>query len=111
MDSLTAQLQLGDGPARLTAPHGSYNFQDDKISSADPVIVTAADGYRMVMRNVVVDLDSRTAQGGQGGGVSGTVPTGTFSSDRIVADLDSRTVALQGNARLRMVPGQMKVPQ
>ncbi len=111
MDNLTADLQFSDGPARLTAPHGDYNFEQDKLTSKNPVTVTASDGYRMLMRNVAIDLDSRTAVGGEGGGVTGTIPTGTFSAQKIVADLDGRTVALQGNARLRMVPGQMKMPQ
>jgi lipopolysaccharide export system protein LptC len=111
MENLTAQLQLSDGPAKLVAAHGSYDYNKDKVASSDPVTFTAADGYRMVMRHVNIDLASRTASGGDGGGVTGTVPTGSFSANQIVADLDSRTVALQGRARLRMVPGQMKMPK
>jgi lipopolysaccharide export system protein LptC len=63
----------------------------------------------MTMSNVVIDLNSRTATGA--GGVQGTVPTGTFTADRISADFGKRTVALEGRARLRMVPGQMKMPK
>jgi len=44
------------------------------------------------------------------GRVSGEVPAGTFSADRIVSDLDARTVTLDGNAKLRMTPGRMKMP-
>ena len=40
----------------------------------------------------------------------GAVPTGTFSADRIVADLGERTVTLEGNARLRMTPGKLRMP-
>ena len=43
-------------------------------------------------------------------GVEGSVPAGTFSADRLEADLDARTVALDGHARLRMVPGKMRMP-
>jgi lipopolysaccharide export system protein LptC len=63
----------------------------------------------MTMRNISIDLNARKASGA--GGVQGSVPTGTFQADRIKADLDARTVALEGNAHMRMVPGQMKMPQ
>ena len=45
------------------------------------------------------------------GRVDGRIPAGTFSADRIVTDLDARTVTLDGNARLRMTPGKMEMPQ
>jgi len=109
LDNLAAQLQLAEGPARLVAAHGSYDFSRERVSSADPVGFTAADGYRMTMKNVDIDLRTRKATGA--GGVEGSVPTGTFSADSIVADLAERTVALQGNARLRMIPGKLRMPQ
>jgi lipopolysaccharide export system protein LptC len=39
------------------------------------------------------------------------VPAGTFSADSIHANLDARTVSLQGHARLRMVPGKLGTMQ
>ena len=36
--------------------------------------------------------------------VTGTVSQGTFSADRLDADLEARTVTLRGNARLRVNP-------
>ena len=68
----------------------------------------AADGYRMTASNVSVDLPSQKLTGA--GRVEGAVPAGTFSADSISADLDARTVTLAGNARLRMVPGRMRMP-
>jgi lipopolysaccharide export system protein LptC len=109
MNALVAQLQMADGPARLAAPRGDYNFDREIVTSDVPVIFTASDGYRMTMSNVAINLNTRKASGA--GGVQGSVPTGTFHSDRINADLDARTVALEGNAHMRMVPGQMKMPQ
>jgi lipopolysaccharide export system protein LptC len=109
MNTLVAQLQLTDGPARLTAPRGDYNYQTEIVTSDVPVVFTVSDGYRMTMSNVSIDLNTRKARGA--GGVQGSVPTGTFHSDRISADLDARTVALEGNAHMRMVPGQMKIPE
>jgi len=68
----------------------------------------AADGYRMTMRNVAIDLPSRSVSGA--GGVEGAIPAGTFSANSLYADLDARVVTLQGRARLRMVPGELRMP-
>jgi lipopolysaccharide export system protein LptC len=43
-------------------------------------------------------------------GVSGEVPAGTFSADTIRADLGARTLTLDGNARLTMIPGKLRMP-
>ena len=40
--------------------------------------------------------------------VEGNTPLGTFSGDSIQADLQNRTVRLQGNAHLRIAPKQAK---
>ena len=40
--------------------------------------------------------------------MTGTVPQGTFSADRMRADLTERTVTLDGNARLRIVPREAR---
>jgi lipopolysaccharide export system protein LptC len=109
MTDLVASIQLNDGPAQLTAPGGNYNFDTDQVAVPGPVNFTAADGYRMVTQNVGIDLRTRQVAGS--GGVTGTVPAGTFSASRISADLGERTVTLEGNARLRMTPGQMRMPQ
>jgi len=68
----------------------------------------AADGYQMAARNVVIDLPSRTLTGR--GRVSGAVPAGSFSANHIRADLANRTLLLSGDAKLTMVPGQLRVP-
>ncbi|MEO6092762.1 MAG: LPS export ABC transporter periplasmic protein LptC [Novosphingobium sp.] len=109
---LSGRLQLSDGPAQISAPAADYNYSTSTVSSRQPVSIVAGDGYRMVMNNVDIDLTSRIAVGGAGGGgVSGAVPTGTFSADRIRADIGARTVALEGRARLRMVPGKLRMPK
>lgn len=112
MRDLAAQLLMPEGPAQLVAPAGEYNLLSDLVTVTDTVRFTAADGYAMQLKGVVVDLPKRTVTGG--GGVSGTVPAGSFSADRLEVDLDTRTVSLVGNARLRMEPGkvnQMRMPQ
>lgn len=109
LDTLIARIMLDDGPAALSAKDGTYNYSTEQVRVLGDVGLAAADGYRMVTRNVLIDLKSRRVTGS--GGVSGEIPTGTFSADRIVADLSARTIALEGNARLRMVPGQLRMPQ
>lgn len=112
LNDLAARLLLPEGPAQILASSGQYDLTTDRVSIPDTVRFTAADGYAMQLDGVLVDLPSRTMTGG--GGVSGTVPAGSFSADRLEVDLDARTVSLIGNARLRMIPGkinQMRIPQ
>jgi lipopolysaccharide export system protein LptC len=109
LEDLMARIQLKDGPAALEAPGGSYNFDTNQVSVPGEVNFSAADGYRMITQNVEVDLKTRRLTGS--GGVSGLVPAGTFAANRISADLGERTVTLEGNARLNMVPGKMRMPQ
>ena len=109
MKQLVGKILLSDGPAEITAPNGKYNFDTGQVVVPGPVNVTAADGYRMMTNGVGIDLRTRTLAGT--GGVRGAVPTGTFSADRIRADLGERTVTLEGRARLRMTPGKLRMPQ
>ena len=74
-----------------------------------PLQMEAADGYAMTARDVSVDLETRRMTGT--GGVEGSVPAGSFSADTIIADLSARTVTLDGHARLRMVPGELRMPK
>ena len=105
---LTARMQLTEGPAVLLAPSGSYNIEDQLVTVDGTVRFATSDGYRMMVRNVAIDLPHRTLLGS--GGVEGAVPAGRFSANSIRADLDARVIALVGNARLRMVPGQLRMP-
>jgi len=109
MRDLVARILLSQGPAVLSADAGRYNFEAETVAVDGTVEFEAADGYRMTTRGVSVDLRERTLVGS--GGVEGAVPAGTFSADSIRADLSERTVALVGNARLRMVPGRLQVPR
>jgi lipopolysaccharide export system protein LptC len=111
MRDLVARLLLPEGPAQIVAPSGIYNLKTDQVQVPGTVRFSAADGYAMRLDGVNVDLPERMVTGA--GGVSGTVPAGSFSANRLEVDLDARTVSLVGNARLRMVPGrmnQMRIP-
>lgn len=100
MDDLAARILLTDGPAELKARDGAYDFDENAVRVRGPVDFRAADGYRLTTSDVKIDLKRQQVSGS--GGVAGAVPSGTFSADRIYADLEQRTVALDGHARLRM---------
>ncbi|HSJ78921.1 MAG TPA: LPS export ABC transporter periplasmic protein LptC [Erythrobacter sp.] len=109
MQELVAQLMLNDGPARLSADGGTYDINAETVAVDGPVRLVANDGYAMVARGVSVDLRTRMMRGDDG--VSGEVPAGTFSANSIRADLGARTLTLEGNARMTMVPGQLRMPR
>ncbi len=78
----------------------------EQVDVLGPIQFRAADGYALDTRDATVDLKSRRLQSGSA--VSGTTRMGTFSGDRLDADLESRTVRLSGNARLRIDPTRTK---
>ena len=108
MRDLVAQILLAEGPAQLSAEGGIYDIDKETVAVAGPVRLTASDGYAMTASGVSVDLKARTMQGDAG--VSGEVPAGAFSADTLNADLAARTITLEGNARLTMIPGQLRMP-
>ena len=108
MNSLTATLDMPEGTAKLFAPEAAFDFDHDMVQVSGPVTFATADGYRLGASNVSIDLNNRRVTGS--GGISGEVPSGTFSAGAIRADLVERVVALEGNARLHMVPGRMRMP-
>ncbi|MEW4449519.1 LPS export ABC transporter periplasmic protein LptC [Qipengyuania sp. JC766] len=106
MQDLVARLLMNDGPARISAPGGRYDIDRQFIDIDGEVQFRAADDYTMFARGVNVDLQGQRMLGTDG--VSGSTPAGTFSADRLEADLQERTVTLEGNARLRMIPKRVE---
>ena len=104
LNELAAEIELQDGPARLAADRGRYDIAREQVRVDGPIAFRAADGYRLDTRDAVVDLKTRRMQ--SGGAVDGATPQGVFSGDRMSADLESRTVRLEGNARLRIDPAR-----
>ena len=100
MNDLAAKMQFSDGPAELSAPDGTFDVRRNALHIAGPVNFRAADGYSLTASNVDIDLHGQQVTGA--GGVSGTVPSGTFRAGSIRADLKNRTVALEGRAHLTM---------
>ncbi|MCE2842323.1 MAG: LPS export ABC transporter periplasmic protein LptC [Novosphingobium sp.] len=108
MEGLVARILMADGPAELSAQGGSYDYNRETVDVNGPVTFTAADGYRMTTGHVAIDLKGQRVLGN--GGVNGAIPAGTFSAERLVADLNARTIALEGKARLVMTPGKLRMP-
>ena len=108
LKDVTARVMLKDGPAILTTQQGAYDFGRQFITVPGAVNFESSDGYRMIAEGASIDLTHRRLV--SDGHVDGRLPTGTFSADRIVADLDDRVVTLEGHARMRMDQGKLPLP-
>jgi lipopolysaccharide export system protein LptC len=108
LDDLLAQLLLEDGPAQLSADGGVYDIESEVVDVEGTMRVRTADGYAITASGVQFNLETRTMTGSNG--VEGAVPAGTFSANSMSGDLDKRIISLDGNARLTMVPGELRVP-
>jgi lipopolysaccharide export system protein LptC len=108
LNALAAEIALADGPAQIKADSGRYDMDKERVAIDGPIRFQTADGYTLTTHDATVDL--KTRQLASGGAVQGTTPMGTFSGDQLNADLDARTVTLNGNARLRIVPGRANRP-
>ena len=106
LDRLAATIALEDGPGALTAAAGRYDMDSQQVTVPGAVRFRGAGGYQLDTDDAVVDLKSRRMR--SEGEVSGRVPQGTFRADRLRADLEARTVTLDGRARLRIVPGRAR---
>lgn len=103
---MDANIRLDDGPAMLRANQGRYDLETERMAVVGPISFSAADGYRLDTRDVVIDLNRRTLA--SAGAVQGRMPLGRFSADRLNADLPSRRVTLTGRARLHIVQGGIR---
>jgi len=103
---MAAQIGLDSGPARIVAGRARYDMAAQQVDVAGPIVVTAADGYRLETRDVLVDLNRRSLA--SRGAVDGRMPLGSFSAGRFRADLPTRTVVLDGRARLHIVQGGIR---
>ncbi len=97
---LSARILLADGPAQIRASEGRYDMDLENVTVPGPVQVEAAGGYRLTTSNVTVDLKERTLKSDSP--VEGRTNIGTFRADSLEADMNQRTVTLNGNARLRI---------
>lgn len=106
ISDMAAQIGLAEGPARIVANRARYDMSLQQVNVAGPILFTAADGYRLETRDVLVDLNQRSFA--SRGRVDGRMPLGTFSAGRLRADLASRTVVLDRRARIHIVQGGLR---
>lgn len=100
LKDMSARILLGDGPAQLRANTGQYDMDRETVRISGPIQAETADGYRLTTNNVTVNLKSRTLVSDDS--VEGRTNIGTFRADKLRADLNKRTVTLDGNAQLRI---------
>jgi lipopolysaccharide export system protein LptC len=103
---MAAGIGLAEGPATLRADRGRYYLERERVDVIGPLRFNASDGYSLQTRDVAVDLNSRTLA--SAGPVDGSMPLGTFSANRLLADLPDRRVVLEGRARLHIVQGGIR---
>jgi lipopolysaccharide export system protein LptC len=103
---MSAKLALPQGPLMIVADQGRYNLDTQHILIEGPVRVAGPQGYRLATSDVTVDLKRRNLV--SDGAVTGSMRLGQFSAGQLRADLGSRTVVLDGGARLKIVQGAVR---
>ena len=106
LSDLSARITLDDGPAMLRTASATYDMNSELVRVPGMIRFDSADGYRITTSGVGLDLKARTLA--SDGAVTGTMPLGTFSANSMRADLNARTVRLEGRARLRITQGRAR---
>jgi len=111
---MNAQQVNVSGPVQVTGSDGyrvlardvTVDMNSQMVNALGPVQATAPDGYRLVARNVLVDMNQRTLA--SRGRVDGSLRLGSFSADRMRANIPNRNVVLEGRARLHIRQGAVR---
>lgn len=103
---LLAKIAQTNGQTQIVANQARYNMNTQRVAIDGPVVLTAGGGYRVATRDVLVDLNSRTAV--SRAPVDGTIPLGTFSAGRLIANMTNHTVVLDHGARLHIARSHAK---
>jgi len=106
IEGMRGRLDLSRGPLTIAALKGRYDLEQEMVAVDGPIRVVGPDGYQLATRDVTVDLDKRTMQ--SKGAVNGTMELGQFQAGRLSADLDERTVRLDGGVRLKIRQGAVR---
>src|SRR5439155_1117148 len=94
--SSSASSRAGPHPAAFTAGKGRYNLENEQVAVDGPIVVTGPNNYRLETNDVMVDLNSKKLQSQKN--VQGTMSLGTYAANGMHADLEARTVTLDGRA-------------
>jgi lipopolysaccharide export system protein LptC len=106
IQGMRARLDMARGPLSIAALRGQYDLEQEVVRVNGPIRVAGPDGYQLATSDVVVDFDSRTMR--SSGKVSGHMPLGEFQAGSLRADLDERTVSLEGGVRLKIQQGAVR---
>ena len=103
---MMARFGLAQGPVTVAANQGQYNLDQQKVTVEGPVRVNGPEGEQLLTRNVTVDLKQNLMT--SRGGVAGRMELGQFQAGRLRADLNDRTIVLDGGTRLKIVQGAVR---
>lgn len=106
IEGIFAELQLAQGALNLAANAGRYDLDRKLLQINGPIRVAGPDGEYLATRDVNVDFGSRELE--SSGPVSGRLQLGPFSAGRLKANLNDRTVSLEGGARLKIEQGTVR---
>jgi lipopolysaccharide export system protein LptC len=106
IQGMQARLNMARGPLSIAALRGQYDLEEEVVQVDGPIRVVGPDGYQLATRDVTVSFDSRTMR--SRGPVSGHMPLGEFQAGSLRADLDERTVSLEGGVRLKIEQGAVR---
>jgi lipopolysaccharide export system protein LptC len=106
INGMFARLSQQQGPVLIAANQGHYNLDTQQVVIDGPVKVAGAEGFRLLTRDVTVDMKQR--QLASQGPAEGALRLGQFRANRVHADLGDRTVVLDGGVRLKIVQGTVR---
>ena len=106
ISGMFARLAQPQGQVQIAANQGRYNLDTQKVAIDGLVRVAGPNGYRIVTRDVTVDMKQRKMQ--SAGPASGGMRLGTFEAGQLRADLREHTVVLDHGARLKIVRGAVR---
>ncbi|MBV1691919.1 LPS export ABC transporter periplasmic protein LptC [Novosphingobium sp. G106] len=101
MTGLIAAIDLESGPAKVTALSGDYDYAENTLQIPGQAVFVAPDDLKLTSSRTAIDLRAQRVVAS--GPVAGKTAIGTFSADAMELDLEGRTMALIGRARLRMI--------
>lgn len=100
LSGIDARLEMDEGIATVTAPMGRYDLEAERLKVSGPVVFRRPDGFALETADVEVSLPTRKVT--SIGRVAGRVPLGSFSADRLDADIETRVVSLSGGVKMRI---------
>lgn len=106
IQGMLARFGLANGPVTVAANQGRYNLDEQQVAVDGPVRVSGPEGEQLLTRDVKVDLKKNVMT--SEGRVTGRMELGQFEAGRLRADLNSRTIVLDGGTRLKIVQGAVR---